>query len=97
VDRDEARAVLARELAPLRGLSHDALVERLCGRIEVREVVGPSGTVYQIELEGLWDHPGRPGEVLRVLGGIDDGHLRSAFRPVTDGFLVAPDGTFVGE
>jgi hypothetical protein len=27
-----------------------------------------------------------------VLAGIDDGTLRGAFRPVTDGFLMDPDG-----
>jgi len=28
---------------------------------------------------------------------IDDGTFRAAFKPLTDSFIKAPDGTFVGE
>jgi hypothetical protein len=35
--------------------------------------------------------------VVRVVGCIDDGHLPSAFRPLTDDFIMTPDGSFVGE
>jgi hypothetical protein len=34
---------------------------------------------------------------LRVIVTIDDGTFRAAFRPITKGFIVAPDGSFVGE
>ena len=33
---------------------------------------------------------------LRVLGSIDDGGIR-AFFPLTDSFIMAPDGSFIGE
>lgn len=33
---------------------------------------------------------------IRVIGSIDDGGWR-AFRPLSDDFIRAPDGTFVGE
>ncbi|MGA3218599.1 MAG: hypothetical protein ABSE77_05910 [Acidimicrobiales bacterium] len=44
-------------------------------------------------MEGFWDS-GRPGD-LRVMVAMDDGGF-SAFRPLTVGFIVRPDGTFVG-
>ena len=95
MDAVEARELLAVKLAPLRNLTYDQLVARLLDRIEVSEAVGASGVTYTIELEGRWDDHRRPGENLRVLGAIDDGTLRGAFRPLGDGFLVAPDGTFL--
>jgi hypothetical protein len=58
------------------------------------EVQGRSRTRYHIELQGVWD--ARPGDVLRTLGSVDDGGW-SAFVPLTDDFLIAPDGSFVGE
>ena len=97
MDDVEARSVLAAALEPLRKLTYEELVARMLDSIETIEVVGPSGASYQIELQGFWDDPRRPGETLHVLGGIDDGTLRAAFSPLDDGFLVAPDGSFLGE
>ena len=94
MDKVEAREVLAAQLASLRQLSYQQLVERLLDREETVEVVGASGACYQLELQGLWD--ARPNDVLRVLGSVDDGGWR-AFVPLTDSLLVAPDGSFVGE
>ncbi|HXV58543.1 MAG TPA: hypothetical protein VD704_11800 [Gaiellaceae bacterium] len=87
MDADEARTVLAAELAKLRPLSHAALVERLLGNEETSEVRGPSGASYQVELQAFWDD--RPGGTLRVVGAVDDGGVR-AFAPLTDDFLVPP-------
>ncbi len=94
VDKVEARAVLAAEMESLRQLSYQQLVERLLDREETLEVLGASGTRYQIELQGVWD--ARPNDVLRILGSVDDGGW-SAFVPLADDFLIAPDGSFVGE
>jgi hypothetical protein len=58
------------------------------GTIETPEVIGVSGTRYQIEIEPIWD--AMPGGAIRVLGAIDDGGLH-AFVPVTLDFLVAPE------
>jgi hypothetical protein len=87
VDADEARTVLAAELAKLRRLSRHELVDRLLGGEEVLEVRGPAGASYQVELQAFWDD--RPGGTLRVVGAVDDGGLR-AFAPLTDDFLVPP-------
>jgi len=94
MDSIEARAILAAELARYRAKSYVEL-QRLLGNIDVLEVRGGSGTVYQIEIEVVWD--GRPFRDLLVMGGIDDGSLRAAFGPLIDSFIVRPDGSFVGE
>ena len=94
MDSIEARAILTAELARYRAQSYVEL-QRLLGDIDVLEVRGGSGTVYQIEIEAIWD--GRPFGDLMVMGGIDDGTLRGAFSPLGDSFIIRPDGSFVGE
>ena len=58
------------------------------------EVVGPSGTVYQLEVTAFWDD--KKARNLRVIVTIDDGGWR-AFVPLTTDFIMGPDGSFVGE
>ena len=58
------------------------------------ETTGPSGAWYQIEVQLLWDDKSQ-GHI-RVLASIDDGG-RTALYPMTDDFIVAPDGRFIGE
>ncbi len=108
MDKQEARRLLARELTDLRALSYEELCSRIptkrrrvlfvevVGEDEVatREVVGPSGVIYQLQTEVFWD--GKAGEDLRVAVSIDDGRW-SAFRPMSDSFIMAADGSFVDE
>jgi len=89
----EPRTLLAGRLARYRELSYDDLSKRI-GSVEVEEAAGPSGVAYQLEFEVFWDDK-RGGDV-RVFGGIDGGAI-SAFSPLTDSFIKAPDGSFVGE
>ena len=92
MDTAEARQLLAAKLAELRQLSYGDLLryrEPVCV-----EVAGPSGVVYQVEVEAFWDD--RKRRDLRVLASIDDGGWR-AFSPLCDDFIVATDGSFVGE
>jgi hypothetical protein len=91
VDTREAREILNDEIVKLRIRSYDDLRARLLGEFEV---VGASGTRYQVELEAVWDS-GKNGP-LRVFVQIDDGGWR-AFRPMSDSFIIAPDGSFVGD
>ena len=58
------------------------------------EACGESGTTYQGEIQVFWDD--KPDGAIRVMGSINDGGWR-AFVPLTDAFILAPDGTFVGE
>lgn len=94
MDKTEAAQVLRLHLQRYRALSHGELQRRI-GEIDAFSVEGPSGTEYQIEIEVFWD--ARPGGDLRVLGSIDDGGFRSSLSPVCEDFILAPDGTFVGE
>lgn len=91
----EAERFLGEVIAELRAQSYPALVAKYLGETEVRSALGTSGVDYQIEIQGVWDR-GKPGD-LRILAGIDDGSFRSALRPLTDDFIMAPDGSFVGE
>ena len=94
MDKQEALDVLERQLAEYHRLSYDELAARI-GDDEQCEVIGPSGTEYQIEVQFLWDGP--PDGNIRVFGGIDDGKLLTAFRPVHSGIIMAPDGRLFGE
>jgi hypothetical protein len=95
VDRAEAARVADGVLEPLRALSYQSLVDRLLGEVETEEIRGESGVTWQVEIQAFWDS-GRPGN-LRVLVGVDDGGWRSSFSPLDRAFIIAPDGSFVGE
>ena len=95
MDRDEAGEIASAIAAELRVVPYDELVDRLLGQIETRLVAGSSGVEYQAEIQAVWD-AGRAGD-LRVMVGVDDGTFRGAFRPEVRGFIVAQDGSFVGE
>ncbi len=89
MDRQEAARQLRRALNDYARRSRADLAD-LIGRVEAYSREGPSGVVYQIEVEAHWDS--EPGGTIRVLGSIDDGGLRSSFVPIADGFLVDVDG-----
>ncbi len=93
MDKEKACAVLAQALQPYRAKSYAALRD-LIGQTDVYQIANPDGSDFQIEIEAFWD--GTPDGDIRVMGGIDDGGW-SAFAPLSDDFVVAPDGSFVGE
>lgn len=93
MDKQEAKALLTHRLAELRSLPFERLTE-LLGDERVEETVGASGTAYCLEIDAIWDD--RSAGHLRVIASIDDGGLRSIF-PITDSFIVARDGSFIGE
>jgi len=94
MDKQEALAVLERQLTEYRKLSYAELAARI-GDDKQCEVTGPSGAEYQIEIQFLWD--GQPNGNIMVSAGIDDGTFRAAFRPVCSSFIMTPDGRFLGE
>ena len=61
----------------------------------VMEVTAGDGRACQVEIDALWDQS-KPEGNIRVLVMIDDGRWRTFF-PVSTDFVVAPDGSFVGE
>jgi hypothetical protein len=92
MDKAEARQIL-RELRGFRSRSFPELVKLLDQEV-TNEVRAESGVTYQLEIQVFWDD--QPGGNLRVPGSIDDGGWR-AFIPLTESFILAPDGSFVDE
>jgi hypothetical protein len=93
MDNNEAKILLQKTLEQFRQYSFKEL-QAIIGNILTFQVDGESGVQYQIEVEAFWD--GKPGQDIMVLGAIDDGGWR-AFSPLSDSFIISPDGTFVGE
>ena len=93
MDNNEAKILLQKTLEQFRQYSFKELQGSI-GNIFTFQVDGESGVQYQIEVEAVWD--GKPGQDIIVLGAIDDGGWR-AFSPLSDSFIIRPDGTFVGE
>ena len=94
MDRSGAQALLRVQLSSYRARPYASLTE-LVGTSERAELMGPSGQPYQCVVNLMWDD--EPGGNLRVLAAIDDGTFRTAVVPMTDDFIKAPDGSFVGE
>ncbi len=93
MNRDEALAILERELERYRRLPYAELLA-LTDEGLYHEVAGASGVTYRVSIEAFWDD--EPGGDLRVSGAVDDGGWR-AFAPLVSDFIVSPDGSFVGE
>ena len=94
VGTDEARRLAELVAQGLRREPYGTLVERFLGGPQITELTGTTVKRYQVGTEAVWDS-GRHGN-LRVVVTVDDGGWR-AFVPRTADFIVAPDGSFVGE
>ena len=95
MDKTEAHTILAEHLSSYRVLAYADLV-KLVGTNSVVQVLGPSGTEYQIEIEVMWDSLRDRVDVL-VIGAIDDGRLPGAISPLSDSFIITPGGKLVGK
>lgn len=94
MDKDEAREILTEALAPYRTQTYE-LLQRLIEEQDLVSITADSGVEYELEFHAVWDD--RPGGNIRVFGEIGDGGWRTWFFPPCESFIVAPDGTFVGE
>jgi len=95
MNKVEAQTLLDEQLAAYRSQGYEELVEKVGSTIAF-ETVSPSGAEYNVEVIVLWDSPGKKVNV-RVIAAVDDGRLPRALVPMSDSFIVAPDGSFVGE
>jgi hypothetical protein len=93
MNTQEAAGLLQEYLERYRARTYAELTT-LVGNQETFQARGESGVSYQIEIQALWDDTSR--RTIRVLGAIDDGGLR-ALVPLCRDFIVAPDGSFIGE
>jgi hypothetical protein len=94
MNESEAKLILVQELSSYRNRSYDELLS-LIDSSETVERKSESGTIYQIEMQVVFDDI-KAQRNLRVLASIDDGSWHS-FKPLCDGFIMAPDGLLVGE
>ena len=94
MDKAEALLIRDRRVAQLRQQSYAVLKDKWLGQPDCEQIVVASGVVYQVEIEGFWDD--RKAEHVRLIVSVDDGGWR-ALAPLVDSFIVAPDGSFVGE
>lgn len=84
--------MLANEIRTLRIEPYDRLAEL---RSPVTKTVeGESGVKYQIEVQSYFDDSQK--QTLRVTVAVDDKGWRS-LKPISDDFIIASDGSFVGE
>jgi hypothetical protein len=93
MNKNEARQLLQAQLAAWRVRSYTELCGEV-GRWRRFEATGQSGAWYQGDIQVFWD-AGRKGAV-RVVASIDDGGWRT-FVPLTEDFILTPDGRFLGE
>jgi hypothetical protein len=93
MDKKEAQQLLKARVNQLRAISYHDLLG-LLDKETVIEMEGVSGRHYSIETSVFWD--GAKDRDLRVIVAIDDEGWR-AYAPMTDDFIMAPDGSFVGE
>jgi hypothetical protein len=89
MDKTEARQLLTAFLEELQQQSYQELQAYLSHPVCI-ERPGPSGAIYQIEYQAVWDS--HPGGDLRLIASIDDGGFLSALLPLTLDVLVSPPG-----
>jgi hypothetical protein len=90
VSKREARELAAQLLGDLRVLGYAALVSRFSsGEPEVRELAEQR---IWCELSGLWDDRSKGHLRVVVTAGVD-----KWFMPPSQSFIIAPDGSFIGE
>jgi len=95
MNKSEAHSILSECLARYCSRPYAELAARASkDRADTSEIAAPSGTRYQLEVEFVWD--GKPNADVRVIASVDDGGIR-ALVPVTESFILSPDGRFVGE
>ena len=93
MDTGAARKVLNKWLAKLRAVPYRELAARV-DTVSTDEVARDSERSWQLEVQVLWDD--EPEGNIRVIVSIDDGGLR-AFVPMSESFVKAPSGEFIGE
>lgn len=93
MDTVAARKVLNKWLTKLRAVPYRELAARV-DSVTTDEVARDSERSWQLEVQVLWDD--EPDGNVRVIVSIDDGGLR-AFVPVSESFVKAPSGEFIGE
>ncbi|MEM9413025.1 MAG: hypothetical protein AAGA30_18090 [Planctomycetota bacterium] len=95
MNNDSYATLLAPLVTQYRKKSYKFWEEKVTSRKQITfEVHAPDGTLCCVEIQAFWDS--KPFENIRVMFAISDGS-RDAFMPYCEGFILGPDGAFVGE
>jgi hypothetical protein len=95
MDKKEAQKILEAQLRRYRSRSYAGLVALVEAKeVKTLQVIGATGAEYQLEVQFFWD--AKPNGDIRVAASVDDGSLRAYF-PLTDSFILSPQGAFIGE
>src|SRR5262249_45589838 len=90
----EASSILSECLAQYRSRPYSELAACAAEhRVEIPRIFGPSGTFYDVAVSFFWDD--KPNGCVRVMAAVGKG-IRSFF-PLTESFILSPEGQFVGE
>ncbi len=94
MDKVEAQKVIDEHLASYRTRKYSELAP-LVGDTIGFQAIAPSGIEYNVEVMLVWDN--FEGGNIRVMVAVDDTRSPSWFHPMSDDFIVAPDGSFADE
>ncbi len=92
--KDAYLQLLAPFIEDYRGRESDFWLPLISGDPIFCETTSPDGTECCVEFNAHWDD--KPNADIRVIASIHNWGWRQ-FMPVTDSFIIAPDGTFIGE
>lgn len=97
LNKAEARRLAAEALEPLRTVTYEQLVFEYLEESHISLVYDRDGVEYNLEVSAMWDS--RRERTVRVIACVDDGSVRWGIVNVAecDDFIIAPDGSFVGE
>jgi hypothetical protein len=95
ISREVARGIIEQRLKHLRQVPYAELVKRR-GEAHFECIPGAPGREYRVETRVIWDRPKKKNN-LRVLVSVAGGGVSVFSRPMLDDFILAPDGSFVGE
>lgn len=93
MDKNEASQIAEKDLEFYRSLSYDEILSRI-GVQESFEKVSDRGEPYQIEFDFMFDD--HDEKTIRVWAMVSHSFWTD-FIPVTNSFIIAPNGDFKGE
>jgi hypothetical protein len=94
ISREVARGIIDERLRRLRQVSYGELAKRR-GETHYECIPGARGREYRVETTVRWDSP-KKKDNLRVMVSVAGGGV-GAWKPLGGDFIVAPDGSFIGE
>ncbi len=94
MNKESYLALLKPVVADYRKRDYAFWLPYLSGNPIVFDIACTKGIDCCIEINAFWDD--KPNGDVRVTFSIGDGSSWRAFVPVTDSFIITPDGSFVG-